>query len=539
MIKYFLFALVAIAANFLLIRCANIQPPTGGPKDIIPPQVKKTIPSDKTINYKGNTVEIQFNEDITQFGEELIITPYYSKKLDIHVIHNKVKIEFEQLDSNTTYTINFREQVKDFTEKNALVNYTFTFSTGPYLDSLSVKGQVMDLMTNQPVSGGIISLYRLSDTSKVSKDKPYYLSETDKKGNFSINNAKAGDYRIYALKDANNTINFDNPGDLIDFDTIHLSKNIKDLNFKVSKIDTTSPKLIHETNLTENTFVLRFSEGVKDFKLIYKDKKFKTLLSDDARDLKIYNEKNLPQDDSIPMIVFAEDSLGNSDSLKFKIVFEKGLKGNKDTKKKEEVNAQIINKVLPTDKSFPPDTTNIKIYLKDLWTHIHLDSLSYIEDSIPVKLTSKEIIENKELGLLEIKKPNKAKDSILLILKKSLFITINNDTSAEQKLKFKTKKLEDLGTLSGIVNTKEESYILQLLDSKYSPIASLRNPKSFEFKFLNPGAYYIRILVDKNRNGKWDQASLAKNTKAEPVFFYPEKIDIRANWDIQDTVLKF
>src|SRR6185437_2368166 len=247
MIKYFLFALVAIAANFLLIRCANIQPPTGGPKDIIPPQVKKTIPSDKTINYKGNTVEIQFNEDITQFGEELIITPYYSKKLDIHVIHNKVKIEFEQLDSNTTYTINFREQVKDFTEKNALVNYTFTFSTGPYLDSLSVKGQVMDLMTNQPVSGGIISLYRLSDTSKVSKDKPYYLSETDKKGNFSINNAKAVDYRIYALKDANNTINFDNPGDLIDFDTIHLSKNIKDLNFKVSKIDTTSPKLIHET----------------------------------------------------------------------------------------------------------------------------------------------------------------------------------------------------------------------------------------------------------------------------------------------------
>jgi|GEM_PF-1333543 len=540
MIKYFLFAIVAIMANFLLLRCANIQPPTGGPKDVQPPKVRRTVPSDKTINYKGNTVEIQFDEDISPFGEELLVTPYYSKKVDIHVVHNKVKIQFQQLDTNTTYTINFREQVKDFTEKNALVNYTFTFSTGPYLDSLTVAGQVIDLMTNQPAKGALISLYRFKDSTKISKDKPYYLSETDKTGKFLINNVKAGDYRIYALKDANNTLNFDNPGDLIDFDTIHLSKNIKDLVFKVSKIDTTAPKLIHETNINENTFVIRFSEGIKEFKLLYKDKKSETLLSDDARDLKIYNaSKIIPENDSIPISIFAQDSLGNSDTLKFKIVFEKGLKEKKDTKKEEEKNAQIINKVLPSDKSLTPDTSNIKIYLKDAWLHIHTDSLSYMEDSIPVKLTSKDLKENKELGLLEIKRINKAKDSVLLTLKKSLFITINNDTSLQQKLKFKIKKVEDLGTLSGIVDTKEESYILQLLDNKYNAVHSLTNPKTFEFKFLNPGAYYIRILVDKNRNGKWDQASLSTSTKAEPVFFYTEKIDIRGNWDIQDTVIKF
>ena len=543
MLKYLLFAVaLTIAASFLLIRCANIQAPGGGPKDLKPPQVRKTIPDNETVNYTGNTVEIQFNEDINPLSQELLITPYYGKKVDVKASKNKIKVTFEQLDTNTTYTLNFREQIKDITEKNTLVNYTFTFSTGPHLDSLSLKGSIIDLMTNQPVTGGFISLYKLNDTSTISKDKPYYLTETDKKGSFTIHNVKGGDYRIYALKDANTTINYDNPNDLIDFDTISLKKNISGLVFKVSRIDTTAPKLIHENNIDENTFLIRFSEGIHQFKILYKDTSFTTLLSDDARDLRIYNNKLLPENDSIPFSIYASDSLGNADTSKFKIVFEQAkIKKEKheDTKKEVNKNEQVINKVLPIDNTFNPDTIDIKIYLVDPWKEINLDSIALYEDSLPVQLTAKDIIKNKELGLFEIKKANKAKDSVLLYLKKTAFITINNHVLFEQKIKYKIKKVEDIGSLSGVVNTEEESYILQLLDSKYTVVQSLKNPKKFQFKYLSPGAYYIRVLIDNNGNGKWDQASLKDNTKAEPIFFYDEKIDLRANWDIEDTVIKF
>ena len=544
MLKYFLFAAsLTLAINILLVRCANIQPPTGGPKDITPPQIRRVIPADKTVNFKGRGIEIQFNEDISQFGQELLITPFYSKKVQIHVVRNKVKILFQELDTNTTYTINFREQVKDITEKNSLVNYTFTFSTGPHMDSLSVSGKVIDLMTDQPIPGALISLYRQKDTTTISKDKPYYLSETSKTGDFIINNVKGGNYRIYALKDNNNTINYDTENDLIDFDTISLTKSISDLVFKVSQIDTTAPKIIHENEENENTFLIRFTEGVKNLSVTCKDKPFKLLLSDDARDVKIYNYNTQPYNDSLALVVYASDSLGNADTSKLKVFFEQEAKKkenhNKDKEKQDKENAHVINKVFPTDKNLNPDSIDIKIYLNDPWKEINLDSLILIEDSIPVTLTKKEITKNEETGLIQIKKVNRAKDSVLLKLNKGLFITITDDTSSKQKIKFKIKKEEDVGSLSGIVKTKEESYIFQLLDSKYKPIASIRNPHKFEFKYLTPGSYYIRILVDKNNNGRWDQASLKNNIKAEPVFFYKEKLELRANWEIQDTVIEF
>jgi len=549
MVKYIFFAVaLIIAVNIFLVRCANIQPPTGGPKDLAAPKIKKTTPADKTVNFKGKELEIIFNEDIAQFGQQLIITPYYSKKIEVKVLHNKVKIEFQDLDSNTTYTINFREQVKDITEKNALVNYTFTFSTGPHLDSLSLKGSVVDLMTNQPIAGALISLYKSSDTSSISKDPPYYLSEANKSGSFLIDNIKKGDYRVYALKENNNTINYDTELDLIDFDTISLTKSISDLSFKVSKIDTTPPKIIHEKEENENTFLIRFSEGVKNPIAKSGDTIFKTLLSPDARDLKIYNNNTFPHNDTLKASISVSDSLGNyTDTLKVKIYFEKSKEKEshhnkphtKGTEKGKKENEQVINKILPTELLLNPDTTDIKIYLNDPWMEIDLDSLLIFEDSIPIKLTKNDFILNEKLGLLEIKRPNKAKDSLLLILKKDLFITVNNDISSAQKIKFKIKKESDLGSLGGIITTGEESYIFQLLNDKYKPLISLLNPKKFQFKYLNPGTYYIRVLIDKNKNGQWDQASLKKGIKAEPVYFYKEKLDIRANWDIEDTFIEF
>ena len=60
-------------------------------------------------------------------------------------VSKKVEIRFEQAPrENTTYTFNFGEAIEDYNENNPLPFFSYTFSTGDYLDSLSLSGTVKD-----------------------------------------------------------------------------------------------------------------------------------------------------------------------------------------------------------------------------------------------------------------------------------------------------------------------------------------------------------------------------------------------------------
>ena len=169
----------------LLLGCARQVPLNGGLKDLQPPQVISSTPADQALNFQGQKIILEFDEYVRQENllNQLIITPRINGTYKTKVNKNVVTLDFEQpFDSATTYTLNFREGIKDITEGNVPPNMTFVFSTGTYLDSVSISGSVRDLLTQEMLEDITISLYNPDDTINVFNGTPQYLTKTNTEG---------------------------------------------------------------------------------------------------------------------------------------------------------------------------------------------------------------------------------------------------------------------------------------------------------------------------------------------------------------------
>ncbi len=243
-IIYFSIGLVGIA--FLYGSCARQGVITGGEKDITPPVLTKANPANYSINFDKKKFELGFNEYIngSAIASKLFISPPFKKKPRVLVKASSFVVSFsDSLKENTTYTFNFGNTICDLNENNPLRNFEYVFSTGSYLDSLGIKGQIYDAFTLEPENEGYYAaLYSNLNDSAPYKQIPDYISSISRYGIYTINNVKPGIYRLYALKDANNNLKFDPKSDKIAFaDTlIHLdpSKFIYKDTAAIKKTDT-------------------------------------------------------------------------------------------------------------------------------------------------------------------------------------------------------------------------------------------------------------------------------------------------------------
>jgi hypothetical protein len=200
--------LVTIYQLVVLPGCANIIPPSGGPRDSIPPLLLKAEPGDSSVNFKGNKITFTFDEfiDLQNVSENLLVSPLpvVNPAIDFKLKTLTVKLK-DSLEGNTTYTINLGNAIKDYTEGNPLNNFSYTFSTGAYFDSLELKGSVIMAETGKADSTLIIMLHTSADDSAVVKSKPRYITKADGKGNFVFKYLPQKTYYIYALKDEGGT----------------------------------------------------------------------------------------------------------------------------------------------------------------------------------------------------------------------------------------------------------------------------------------------------------------------------------------------
>ena len=202
-----------------LAGCAQQGSPTGGPRDEEPPDVVEAAPANYSTQFDDNRIEITFDEflDMGNFAQELVVSPPMEEKPVISLRKRTLIIEFEEeLRDNTTYTFNFGTGIKDLNEQNVLLNFEYVFSTGDYLDSLSVKGTLRNAF-DLTIPGEQVSvmLYEnLSDSIPI-KQIPLYIGRTDTEGNFAVNNLRPGVYKVFALNDANSNFLFDLPNESI------------------------------------------------------------------------------------------------------------------------------------------------------------------------------------------------------------------------------------------------------------------------------------------------------------------------------------
>ncbi|MES1217284.1 MAG: Ig-like domain-containing protein [Bacteroidota bacterium] len=188
--------------------CANIIPPQGGYKDSLPPILIKANPGDSARNFKGNRINFSFDEfiDLENVQSNLIVSPTPKTDPGVDYKLNSVSVKLKDtLEPNTTYSLNFGNAIKDVNEGNVLKNFTYIFSTGPYIDSMQLQGQVFVAETGKIDSTLIVMLHTSSDDSVIIKEKPRYVAKLDSMGRYTFKNLPPATFYLYALKDNGGT----------------------------------------------------------------------------------------------------------------------------------------------------------------------------------------------------------------------------------------------------------------------------------------------------------------------------------------------
>src|ERR1700680_428444 len=200
----YLILLLLVSKFVVLTGCANIIPPTGGPRDSIPPRLISVDPKDSSKHFKSNQIVFNFDEyiELKDIRENLVVSPVPKTEpiIDSKLRTLTVKLK-DTLEPNTTYSLNFGKAIRDINEGNILKNFTYVFSTGSYLDSLQLSGNVVLATTGKTDSTLIVMLHRNLQDSAVVKERPRYFTRLDSGGNFIFRNLSQGVYALYALKD--------------------------------------------------------------------------------------------------------------------------------------------------------------------------------------------------------------------------------------------------------------------------------------------------------------------------------------------------
>jgi len=559
LLRYIFYSLFLVAA----FSCAKQTAPTGGPKDTIPPVLIKSYPPKQQTHFQGNKIELYFNEPVTLANpkEQIMTIPDIGKEYDVIVSKRKVVLELKtKLNDSTTYAINFRDAIQDITEKNPAINLKIAFSTGSYIDSLSIKGTVTDLIKNTKLKEATVALYQ-SDTFNIFKHKPIYVTKTNPEGKFIIENLKPGNYFIYAIDDKSRNLIVDSKNEAYGFltDTIKLNQNVSDVYITTSKLDTRALKLT-SARPYNTYFNIKTSKNLASYKITSFDKEpIYSGLGEDNANIRIYNTIST---DSIAIRLLAKDSTSNQIDTTLYVKFStrqtkpEPFGVTKDKFRVVATSAKLSGKI-KFNKPIGAITYDSIYYKIDSITTINFSKEHFTFDSTSNTLTIENNFDKSLLPKAEDKtKPNPQPPTqgkkpapqktppFQFYLGKGSFISIENDSSSQTMEILRPLAIEDLGTITVEAKTEEANIVVQLLDKSFKVLQSITNTKKVTFHDLNPGDYLIRLIIDKDKNGEWTPSNFFIRRESEPIIYYTNEkgnssINLKANWDRADLLITY
>ncbi len=526
----FVFFVLAIS---VLYQCAQRGTPSGGPKDIAPPVLIKADPENYSIDFKETKIRLYFDElvKLKDVQEQLIVSPplKYQPLLSPQGGAQKfveIKIK-DTLKENTTYTFNFGQSIVDNNEGNPNSFFTYVFSTGSYIDSLELQGVITDAFNKKADEFVSVMLYEIDSAytdSTIYQRPPNYITNTlDSTVVFTLKNLKKGKYALFGLKDENKNNMFDQNSDKIGFikDTVVLP--------------------------TDSIFLLNLFKEIPDYaasvpSLAAKNKiTFGYYGEGDSIDIKPLTQ--IP--DTVKTIFqkeFEKDTINywftpyEMDSIVFTVTNEKLKVKDTFTIKNRKIDLDSLRitpnqsgalsfnesfKLITNTPLISADTNNIQIFRKDS---------SLVSFKIDI-----DNIENAAVVDFELE-PNETYNIDLFPGAITDFFGETNDTLS---LRLNTASYADLGNLTFNINGSAVEYplILQLTDEKGGLKREIyaTESKPYEFTNLKPGNYLIRVIFDENENKKWDTGNYLKKIQPEKVNYYPQVIEVRANWELEQT----
>ena len=579
--------LLLLGASFLYLifntSCANQGMPSGGAKDTIPPMLISTEPSPRSINFKGKDLRFTFDEFIIsdEISEKLVLSPPMKKKPVVKMKNKTLIIEFQEpLKDESTYSLDFKDAVADINEKNPIEDFRFSFSTGPVFDSLRIAGYVKDALTQEPIEKALVMIHRVTDYSAFIDSIPDYIGITDKEGLFMIDNVAPGNYRLYALTDADNSLNYNQTSEKIAFADSILSPSASFVSEPDTIITETDTIVVagHVDYLPEAQYLMMFEEEKYDQYLDAFERKqankvnffFSESLSDtfSIQLLKpvpdkdwLIIESNFKRDSITAWIT--DTVISKHDTLEFELKYEvldslNHLTTKKDTielvyeapkvpKQKKKKNEEVV---LPTILL----SHNISSSAHDIYRKIIIEAPEPLQsfDYSMVKLYS--IIDSvkKEIPVVIQQDSNSIRKYFIehhwepnsnywFKVDSAAARNIYGYPSRKIDVKFKTQKEDYYGKIILSVSNLQQPALVQLLsndkEERILQKISILEDGDIEFPFLKPEKYRIRVIIDANQNGKWDTGYLADHLQPEKVFYFPKIIKVRSNFEYKESMI--
>ncbi len=508
----------------LFASCAQIVAPTGGEKDTTPPNVLKELPEGSQTNFKSKKITLSFDEYVTlsNIEEQLVISPPLEEKPEFEISGKSIIIHLrKEPKPNTTYTINFGNSIVDIHEANVLGDYRYVFATGDIIDSMVVAGKVVSGETNTPEKNFSICLYPVDtfSDSTIYKNKPSYFGKTKEDGSFILKNIPSTRFYLAAFNDENKNLKYDQNESMA-----FLEKPINTADSNSSEISLFSFKPnAYEPNRIVDTFC---TQSGKFTFLIYKPNQVNIKPSDDSISFFTQLKKGINDMDSFFVFTTEKhDSIVFNDSKKSFLV--KGKKGIKNApfagvlKKTMELNDSIAISFSTPILSY--DTS--KIIFKHDSVIIPIDSGSVHLSHFSFKLTH-----NWTEGM-----------TYSFEIKDSAFKDIYGQYSKKDKLTWASKTLKNYSILKLIFKyTKPDKNLLVHITDPAEKVIYysfyIDKKTEYLFEYLIPGSYKIKVIDDRNQNGKWDNGDYLNKIQPEKVYYYPEQFSLRAYWDLEQTI---
>ena len=519
---------------FLAVGCANVQRPMGGPKDVTPPRLLKATPTNMTRNFNAKFIQLDFDEYYKLLNQytEITMSPTPDKQPEYKVKGKSLVINLKDtLQKNTTYVINFGKAIADVNEGNILKNFTYVFSTGPHIDSLSVSGTVINTLTQKKEKDVTVMLFPVEkDSAYFGKKKPSIYTSTDTAGNFSLNNLHDGDYRIYALEEKSPDRIYNKDDELIAFQKqpVHLYGDTSGIQLNLFKQDPDKFRMV----------VQKFDQDVKLFFVFNKplnNPSAKIIYPPGLDDQKIV--EFTPTKDT------ASIYLRNMDFDSIRVAFfdnGKPLDSISKTKGRKESFQKTFSTRLNIGGSGKINPFHDLLIISSYpIASMDPSAITLYEDSVAVNNLN---ISKDSTNLKRyIIKYNWKEDSrYILSMDEGAFTYVSGDKSKRFVKNFLIDKPANYSTLTLKVTVPDTSkaYLVQIYQDPAHILQtnSLTKTGNIVYKNFVTGKYSFKVIYDDNHNGKWDSGNVKQKKYPESIWVDPVQITLRPNWDAEESI---
>jgi uncharacterized protein (DUF2141 family) len=537
--------LIVFSIIALYSSCAQILVPNGGDKDMMPPKVVKYMPDSAAINFRSKEINIVFNEyvQLKDVSNQLIISPLMDEMPEIKLVKNKIlNITFTKpLKENTTYTLNFGNSIADYNEGNVLEGFRYIFSTGSFIDSLSVSGKVDQAFDHKTDKGILVMLYEDQSDSAPYKLLPSYFTKTKADGSFSITNMHPGKYKIFALKDLNKNYKYDAESEDIAFaDELVEAGSKKQIELHLFKEVPKKLKVVTVRAEGYGHVLIVFNKPPpQNLKVTALNvSRFPTEILDLSKygDTLHYWYAGV-EIDSLKLQLSEADKI--FDTLEVKLITKETMA---KTSKGAKLKFRITSNVVPGQKFDLGKRISLKFSEPALGDRIaDTSKLLFFIDSARQSCCYHMWGSGPTSSFFDHHNKNDREDTlagkkIRIVILPGAYTSIFGSTNDTVNIRTTFQELKFYGTLQLKLTLPEKgNYYLQFIDSKETVIAErpISENKTIDYTLIPPGAYKFKLIYDENNNGKWDAGDYLHKKQPEKVIYYDQPITIRSNWDLE------